>query len=380
MNASLFLSVVVGIGCLSGSTWAVQQPAEKVEKIESPEKIVAKFGDQSEGVLHEEDRLTFMFHSDAVKANLTTMIDVPFAKQGRNGPWLGQVVVPDSEKLMMSFAFTENDENGWLQLQHYRGLQAPPIPVSATPLKGQHYKYQLESKHLEATRKFEVYVPNVEGDAPLPVLYLTDGGAFASYVGSIDWKIQNGEIQPIVVVAVHSGGYVGDRKKVQSLEFDYRAKEYLAVIGDERYEKHGLFLREEVMPYVETKHNASSNREHRALSGYSNGGAYVLTASVDHPDLFGHVFSYSVAVFDRDELKKNVKHKPSLLPKYRFAAGTLENFIKGTRESHTIVSNAGVDATIRTYVAGHDPLMWQVALLDDLEAVFPGSTKGTKDK
>ena len=354
---------------------AQQQPPEPVNKIESPNEIMAKLGDLSEGLLHDGDRLTFMFRSDAVKVKLTNMINAKIEKQGRNGPWLGQVDVPESSKLLMSYAFTENEQNGWNQLKEYRGPDAPPLPRSSFPIKGQVFKYQIKSKHLGGYRKFEVYMPAIESSDPLPVVYMTDGQAFDRYTGPIDWKIENGEIQPIIVVAIHNGGYVGDRNKVQSIEFDYRAKEYLGGLGDERYEQHCSFLIEEVMPFVEENHNASSDKSKRALSGYSNGGAYVLTASVDHPDLFGHVFPYSVAFFDRDDLKENLKGKSDKLPKYRFAAGILEHFIKGTQESHAIVKDAGVDAEIRTYVAGHDPLLWKVALLEDLQAIFPGSEK-----
>ncbi len=359
------------LALLSGITLAQQNP-QPVQEIESPEKLIERFEGLSQGILHENDTLTFMFHSDAVEAKLTNMIDAPFQKQGRSGPWLGQVIVPESAKLLMSYAFTENDENGWDKLMRYRGPEAPPLPVSVTPILGRHIKHRLVSKHLNEQRIVEVYVPDVEPEEKLPVVYLTDGSAMDSYVGPIDWKIRNGQLRPMIVVGIHSGGYVGDRNKVQSLKFDYRAQEYLKAVGDERYKKHCLFLKDEVIPFVEKNYGASSDRSKRVLSGYSNGGACALTLSIDYPELFANVFPYSVAFFDRDNLREEIKGKIKSLPNYRFAAGSLEHFIKGTRASHEILSNAGANAEIRTYVAGHDPLLWLVALLDDLETVFPG--------
>ena len=343
-----------------------------MEMIENTDAVIAKFNDRAEGVLHEGDTLTFLFHSDAVEANLTTMINAPLEKQGRDGPWLGQVIVPDSDKLLMSYAFTENDENGWEKLKYYRGPQAPALPLATLPIRGKHIKHRLFSKQLGEHRMIEVYVPDVESHENLPVVYMTDGGAIDRYVGPIEWKIQTGVIQPIILVGIHSGGYVGNRDKVQQLQFDYRAKEYLSGIGDERYRKHCLFVRDEVMPFIERTYGASGERSKRVLSGYSNGGACVLTLSVDYPELFANVFPYSVAFFSRDDLRENIQDKTDVLPNYRFAAGTLEHFIKGTQESYDILKQAGINAEMRSYVAGHDPLLWLIALLDDLEAVFPG--------
>jgi len=371
MKLLLILWLALSAFGLCGITTA-QQVVEKIDTIESPETLLEQFGNRSEGLLHEGDRLTFMFRTNAREATLTTMIGAPFQRIGRDGPYLGQVVIPDSDRLLMSYSFAENEENGWKSLRHYRGPNAPEIPISVTPLHGEHLKLELESKHLGETRGVEIYVPKVNTKTPLPVVYLTDGQSLSKYVGALDWKIRAGQLAPLLVVGVHNGGYVGNRDKIQSYEFDHRAKEYLALTEDERYEKHSRFLLEEVMPFVEENYNASDLRKDRALSGFSNGGACVTTISVDHPEVFANVFPYSVAAFSRESLKEAAAGKGDALPNYRFAAGTLEMFLAGTRESFEILKAAGAKAELRTFVAGHDSLMWKVALLEDLQAVFPG--------
>lgn len=374
VGAAVFCSFLcAAFGSNSSVLLAFQKDVQVLKELQDQDQLIERLGNRTSAIFQDGDRLTIMFRSDAAKAELANMLGGELIQPNRDGLHIAQMIIPDSNKLLMSYALKENDENVWRFMKHFRGEDAPQIPQSVTRLRGEHHKFQLESKHLEEPRRVEVYVPGVESDKPLPVIYLTDGNALESIVGSLDWKIRNGEIAPMVVVGIHNGGYIGDRKKVYNPEFDRRAKEYLSGIGSDRYEKHNLFMSEELFPYIEKKFNASNQRKDRALSGYSNGGAFAVTASVDHPDWFGNVFAYSVAFFDRDELRKAVKEKS--LPEYRLAAGTLEHFIKGTRDAHEILETAGVSTSLRTFVAGHDPLMWKIALLEDLALRFPGESK-----
>ena len=210
------------------------------------------------------------------------------------------------------------------------------------------------------------------------MVYLTDGQALGDVAGALDWKIATGKIAPLILVGIHNGGYLGNRDLQFNTELDYRALEYLSGIGSERYEAHKRFVAEEVMPFVEQHHPASTEREKRALSGYSNGGAYAVTAGTEEAGTFGHVFAYSVAFFVDDTLKNAAKS--GQLPKYRLAAGTLESFIRGTQRAEKILMAAGADVVANYHVAGHDPLLWKIALLDDLQAVFPGEKSADQDR
>ena len=382
-NAVLVFSLMCCLNVSPAVVFGYQLGVTVVEKIESPEELIQKLGNRSEAIIHDADIVSFLFRTDAAKTGLSTVWDIPFKKQGRSGPNIGQVKIVDSDRLLLSYSFTENDENGMLNQSHYRGPNAPEIPQSVTQLTGRHIKYQINSKHLGEPRKFEVYLPKTDPktvpDSPLPVVYLTDGSVLSAYVGAIDWKIQNGLIAPIVVVGVNNGGYIGNREKEFSSDYDHRAQEYLAGLGSDRYALHKQFLHDEVIPFVEKTHGVSSDRKDRVLSGFSNGGAYALTAATDNPEMFADVFAYSVAYFDPTALREVVTKNEASLPRFRFAAGTLESFMGGTKRAHELLSEFKVDTEIRSYVAGHDQLMWMVALIEDLEDRFPGPN-AKKDK
>ena len=60
-------------------------------------------------------------------------------------------------------------------------------------LVGRHLKYIIDSEHLQDSRGIEVYVLPDTSAGSLPVVYMLDGAALDDYVGSIDWKLCQGE-------------------------------------------------------------------------------------------------------------------------------------------------------------------------------------------
>ena len=357
--------------CLAATLAVPGQWNDPVERLEPPadlEPLIERLGARERAVWLDDDRLTFLLRSRAENVGLTTMIDVPFVEVD-DGLHLGQVRLPDIDQLILSYSFTKEDENGWDQLSSFRGASAPPIPEACLPLAGRHLYYSLESEYLSEPRTVEVYVP-AGNETGLPVVYMADGSALEEYVGSIDWAIRQGRLAPMVLVGVHNGGYGGDRDAEYDPELDWRAKEYLEAVGDERYLNHLLFLLEDVLPFVEARHGVSDEPSKRVLSGYSNGGAFALTAGAGEPSVFGHVLAYSVAFFDRDALRERVEGAE--LPSFSFAGGELEWFIEGTRDAAAILEESGADVRLRSYIAGHDPLLWRIALHEDLARLFPG--------
>src|SRR5690606_2818115 len=126
---------------------------------------------------------------------------------------------------------------------------------------------------------------------------------------------------------------------------------------------------DEVIPWAESKFNLSKERINRALSGYSNGGALALTAAVDRPESFGYSLPYSIAAYDRDALKESVKGKS--LPQFSIHAGTLETFIRGSKEANQILTDSKAKVKFTTHVSGHDIAMWSLAFHSDIQTIFP---------
>lgn len=356
---------LLAVSVFQAQNWV--DPVERFSVVKGIGDFERRMGDSESAVFHDGDVLTFLVRSDKGDLQLTNMLRLNLKRVEGKNLFAAQARIPESDRLLMSYAFTEG---GMVtdSLVDYRAKNAPEIPERVNELKGKFINHEFESKALGEKRTIEIYLPKTDRKN-LPVVYLTDGQALKRYVAETEWLIDHKKIEPVVLVGLYNGRYRGDMAKGFDMELDFRAKEYLKAIGSDRYDMHMRFLAEEVMPYVESKYSVSSRREDRVLTGYSNGGAYVVTASVDRPELFGNVFAYSVAVFLNEDLEKAVKDKS--LPRYSFAAGSLEPFIVGTRDAEKILRGAGADTRKVEYVAGHDPLLWRVALMDDLVRTFP---------
>ncbi len=357
---------------LIGSVGALgpQESIEVVHQIEDPDALVARLDGRGRAIFADGDLLTFVAWSRAAEFELNNRLGADLKPHENDGYHLAQVRIERLDELLMSYEYLVGDETPGKGLQSWVGSLGPELFPGNEVLLGKTTRYALKSSAFGERRAVQVYEPVREGEEPLPVVYMTDGGAFDRYVGAVDRLIEQGRLAPLVLVGVHSGGYRGSRELLHSTDFDYRALEYLGGLGDERYTQHKRFLAEDVLPWVEQRHGASTERSARVLTGFSNGGAYAVTAGVEQSDLFGTVCAYSVAFFLEDALAEAAAGKE--LPRFRLAAGTLEHFMRGTRSAEKVLQAAGAEVELRSYVAGHDPLLWKVALLEDLIELFPG--------
>jgi enterochelin esterase-like enzyme len=137
------------------------------------------------------------------------------------------------------------------------------------------------------------------------------------------------------------------------------------VVAPQIFAQHLQFFIEEVVPAITREFQLSTRREDRALFGFSSGAAFTVSAVARHPSMFSHALAFSL------NLPRVETAKP-MAPTYYFAAGELEPyFLKTTRNAHEQVSNAGTRSTFRSYLSGHDLMLWQLALSEYLPEIFP---------
>jgi predicted alpha/beta superfamily hydrolase len=163
------------------------------------------------------------------------------------------------------------------------------------------------SAALGTTRRVWVYLPPQYAAEParrFPVLYLQDGqnvfdGATAFLAGK-EWEVDEtverlsseGRIEPLVVVAVESGG-------------ERRAFEYLPTrdprVGDGGgADLYGRMLVEELKPWVDSRYRTKAGREDTAVAGSSFGGILSLYVGLRHPEVFGRIAALSTSVWVDD--------------------------------------------------------------------------------
>ncbi|HTH83410.1 MAG TPA: alpha/beta hydrolase-fold protein [Mucilaginibacter sp.] len=183
------------------------------------------------------------------------------------------------------------------------------LPFVAFAQSGKVYdNLSLPSKILKSERKFAVYLPPdyETSNRTYPVLYLLHGSGddqtgwvtFGEVLNITDKAIADGTATPMIIVMPDANtgrrGYFNDIK------------------GDWDYED---FFFKELMPYVEKKYRAKTDKRSRAIAGLSMGGGGTFMYALHHPELFSSACPLSAAVgpFTLDEARITYKrNNPNL--------------------------------------------------------------------
>jgi predicted esterase len=342
------------------------KPYQIVEvPIELP-ALRSKLGNENSAVWLEGDVLTFLHKSAAAEVSVSGGIQERMREVLNSDLWIFQAKMAGWDKAIVTYVFLEGSVGKVIpKMTIWRGSNSPHAPEEATTLKGQIIERTLHSRALGEDRKINIYLPPEAPKENLPAVFMADGQGCREFAKFLEPLILTGKVRPCAIVGVESAEYRGDRAAGYDPAMDYRARDYVPGQDPERFDKHILFFTEEVGEYVAQEFGISTNREDRAVTGFSNGGAFSAAVAVRKPEFFGTAMPLSLGIPPSDT-------KPAgTLPRMFFAAGTLESFSKSTTEVHELVKSWGGDSSLDLYVAGHDPAMWDMAFARLMPKVFP---------
>ena len=174
-------------------------------------------------------------------------------------------------------------------------------------LSGRTEVFEYDSRITGTRRKAVVYLPpNYSPDKKYPVLYLLHGiggneWEWSGYVHApaiVDDLIAAGGAVPMIVVMPNGRALADDRVPAPDKIYSPENAD-----GFAKFERDLLDC---LIPAIQTKYAAGTNREQRALAGLSMGGGQSLNFGLTHLDTFGWVGGFSSA--------PNTKPPPELLP------------------------------------------------------------------
>jgi enterochelin esterase-like enzyme len=250
-----------------------------------------------------------------------------------------------------------------LPLRTFRGPKAPPAAPAVKDLAGKVSGHRFDSAALGGTRGVAVYLPPGHDKAEsYPAVFATDARLYADV---LDALVTTGKVRPLIVVGAEAGPYLGDRAKYDPKQ-DLRAAEYLPGIDADRFDKHERFVTGELVPWAVKEFGASREAGERAVFGCSNGARFAVEMGLRHPDVFGHVFAFSVA----DGAPKEVPERASAA-RFRLASGTWETgFHRTTEATANVLREKDVRVEVVSRVSGHDEAMWRDEWAASLVAAF----------
>jgi predicted alpha/beta superfamily hydrolase len=160
----------------------------------------------------------------------------------------------------------------------------PPVATPRTSPLSIGETFTIDSEVLGETRRINVYAPAGEfgtADAPLPVLYMPDGGLgedFLHVAGLVQVSVGNGTMRPFLLVGIENTQRRRDLTGPTSNPEDRKIAPQVG--GSAAFRR---FIRSELMPQVRARYHTS---EETAIVGESLAGLFVVETFLLEPDLF----------------------------------------------------------------------------------------------
>lgn len=357
------------------STTFIQEPAasltapfEIVTALADETQLIAKLQGQAEGIWLDGDVLWLAKNSPGGPWKTIGGVEQQLTQIDDSNLWAVGLRWNRWSEVFLKVAFLDNElPEGGIEYIFWRGDRAPAPPAQAEPAKTE--SFQLPGPDQGAERTITVVLPpGYKSLDRLPAILLADGQSAEAWGKVIAALVLDGKARPLAVVGVHSGKYQGDRSKPYDPQLDLRACEYLEGYDHKRFTEHLSWVIDTVLPEVSARYAISLEREDLAVAGFSNGGAFAATAAIRRSDVFGMALALSVGV--PPETENLVPNAP--MARFYLAAGELEhNFLHQTTITSKRVIAAGGEATMVSFVAGHDAELWTLAVARLVPKMFP---------
>jgi len=242
--------------------------------------------------------------------------------------------------------------------------------------KGKVHLHTMESKILGNERRVWVYSPpkyTAELGRPLSLMILFDGWAYAKLMSTftiLDNLIADQIIPPTVVVML------------DSLDTETRLKELVF------HPSFNQFLVSELMPWIYMRYAVTTDPAKTVIGGSSAGGLAAAYAALEHPQVFGNVFSQSGAFSltpaweaDYGWLARQYELQEKLPLKFHLDVGTLEensyrelrgrpSTLEANRHMRDVLTEKGYPVNYFEFSGGHDYLSWQGTLGEGIKVLL----------
>jgi predicted alpha/beta superfamily hydrolase len=236
--------------------------------------------------------------------------------------------------------------------------------------------FTLDSKVLGETRRINVYRPPGSGassDAPLPVLYMPDGGLaedFLHVAGLVQVSAGNGTMRPFLLVGIENT----ERRRDLSGPTDNAEDRKMAprVGGSEAFRR---FLRTELMPQVRARYRTT---EETAIVGESLAGLFVVETFFLEPELFDTYIAIDPSLWWNDRQLVNgaaarLRARPTLRKTLYLTNSDEPVIAQATRRLAEVLGKdapAGVRWLYEPLPAEHHSTIYHPAALAAFRAVF----------
>jgi enterochelin esterase-like enzyme len=244
---------------------------------------------------------------------------------------------------------------------------------STNGIAGRIEVFEYESTVTGTRRKAVVYLPpKYSSDRKYPVLYLLHGiggneWEWSGYVHAdaiIDNLIAAGKVTPMIVVMPNGRALADDRAPAPEKTFSPQNAE-----GFAKFERDLLNC---LIPAIQAKYSAGTNREQRALAGLSMGGGQSLNFGLKHLDTFAWVGGFSSAPNTKPpaELVPDPAAVRAQLKLLYLSCGNQDGLISVSQGVHTCLKQQNIPHIWNVDDHGHTGETWGSNLYHFAQRLF----------
>ena len=261
-------------------------------------------------------------------------------------------------------------------LLHIPGPATLPWEINDVP-RGELHRHFYKSGVAGDERDFLVYTPpgyDPTAHRRYPVLYLLHGFSDTAISWTeagranviMDNLIARGQAQPMIVVMPLGYG----APEILRSGWDALARKHL---WETNVANFTLTLVDEVMPRVQKAYRVKTDRQDRAITGLSMGGAESLTTGLNHPELFAYVGAFSTGGLSTNWATVFPKLDGTANSQFQLiymACGTEDHLITDNRKFHAWLDEKGIKHTWNETPGEHSYRVWRPFLADFAPRLF----------
>lgn len=231
--------------------------------------------------------------------------------------------------------------------------------------------FEYDSAVTGTKRKAHVYLPpGYSAEKKYPVLYLlhgiggdeTEWMRYASPNIVVDNLLSEGKAEPMIIVMPNGRALPDDRSVGNPFSPENTA-------GFEKFERD---LLDHLIPAIEKKYSARTDREGRALAGLSMGGGQTLNIGLTHLDHFAWLGAFSAAPNTKlpAELVPDPAATRAQLKLLYLACGKKDGLIAISQELRAYLKERDVPHVWNVDDFGHDSDEWASNLYHFVQRIF----------
>lgn len=221
--------------------------------------------------------------------------------------------------------------------------------------------YQVQSEYLGEERTVKVFVPNLQSEQLLPVLYCHDGLEFFTHgrIATIANEMMNrGEIPPFYIAGIQ-------------VNLEERRADYS--MDGKRHNAYQKFVMEECITMLDERYSIDTSM--RMMAGISLGAVATLSFALHHKEMFKHLVLFSGAYFPPVQERLREESDLSTIAAYMFVGedetraktpSGVFDFYSYNQKVYDILRSRGAEVDMHEGPGNHIWGTWQKQLPDAL--------------